>query len=124
MISVPAFRRDFGYVFEGEYVIPAQWQTAINVISSPGGFFGGFLCSFLADRYGRKAALLVGVLFCTGGIIGQLVSTTRTAFLMSKLVLGFGTWILRKSSPNSGPSTMSIPRRVSHTMAGGLPKLS
>lgn len=90
MISVPAFRRDYGYVFDGEFVIPAAWQTAFNVISSPGGFFGGFACSFVADRYGRKAALLVGALVCIGGIIGQLLSTTRIAFLMSKLVLGFG----------------------------------
>lgn len=90
MISVPAFRRDFGYVFKDEYVIPAAWQTAFNVISSPGGFFGGFACSFIADRFGRKQALLVGVLFCGGGIVGQLVSSNRIAFLMSKLVLGFG----------------------------------
>jgi sugar porter (SP) family MFS transporter len=90
MISVPAFRRDYGYLFEEQYVIPASWQTAFNVISSPGGFFGGFLCSWIADRFGRKASLLVAVLFCTGGIVGEIVSTTRVAFLMSKLVLGFG----------------------------------
>lgn len=90
MISVPAFRKNFGEVYKDEYVIPAAWQTAFNVISSPGGFFGGFACSFIADRFGRRQSLLVGVLFCTGGIIGQLVSNTRIAFLMSKLVLGFG----------------------------------
>lgn len=91
MISVPAFRRDFGHPFgDDSYVIPAAWQTAFNVISSPGGFFGGFACSFIADRYGRKQSLLVGILFCVGGIVGQLVSNTRIAFLFSKLVLGFG----------------------------------
>ena len=90
MIGVPAFRRDYGYVFEDQYVIPASWQTAFNVISSPGQFFGGFLCSWAADRFGRKNALLLGVLFCTGGIIGEIVASTRVAFLCSKLVLGFG----------------------------------
>ncbi|ORY13441.1 general substrate transporter [Clohesyomyces aquaticus] len=87
MISVPSFRRDFGYVFEGEPVLPADWQSAFNIISSIGQFFGGFLCAWLADRYGRKKALVIGILICTGGIIGQIFSATRVAFLMSKLVL-------------------------------------
>lgn len=78
------------YIYKGEYVLPADWQTAFNLISSPGGLIGGFLCSYIADRFGRKVALLVGVAACTGGIIGQLLSTVRVAFLMSKLVLGLG----------------------------------
>lgn len=90
MISVPAFRRDFGYVFDGQYVLPASWQTAFNCIGSPGSLIGAFACSWLADRYGRKSALIGAMLTCTGGIIGQIVSTTRVAFLISKLVLGFG----------------------------------
>lgn len=90
MISVPSFRRDFGYVFKGEYVLPASWQTAFNCIGSPGQLIGGFACGWLADRFGRKVALIGAILTCTGGIVGQLVSTSRVAFLMSKLVLGFG----------------------------------
>ncbi|TIA38959.1 hypothetical protein D6C78_03627 [Aureobasidium pullulans] len=90
MISVPAFRRDFGYIFEGEAVLPARWQTAFNVISTPGQLIGGFLCSSIADSFGRKNSLLIGIILCTGGIIGQLFSATRIAFLCSKLVLGFG----------------------------------
>lgn len=30
------------------------------------------------------------MIFCTGGIIGQLIADSRVGFLMSKLVLGFG----------------------------------
>lgn len=90
MISVPAFRRDFGYTFKGEYVLPASWQTAFNCIGSPGQLIGGFICGWIADKFGRKIALLGAVSACTGGIVGQMVATTRVAFLMSKLVLGFG----------------------------------
>jgi MFS family permease len=78
------------YIFEGEPVLPASWQTAFNVIGSPGQFVGGFLCSWLSDRFGRKSALLAGVIFCSGGIFGQIFANTRPAFLVSKLVLGFG----------------------------------
>src|SRR5689334_413463 len=90
MIGVPSFRRDFGYVEAGEYILPANWQAAFNNISSIGQFFGGFLCSQVADIIGRKKSIALGILICTGGIIGQIVTTTKAGFLGAKLVLGFG----------------------------------
>lgn|SRR5687767_9690421 len=90
MLAVRSFRRDFGYYFEGEPVLPAAWQSAFNAISSVGQFGGGFLCSYLADKWGRRLSLLIGVVVCTGGIFGEVFSTTRVAFLISKLILGVG----------------------------------
>jgi hypothetical protein len=90
MIGVPSFRRDFGYVSDGDYILPAKWQAAFNNISSVGQFFGGFLCSQVADIIGRKKSIALGILICTGGIIGQVVTTTRAGFLCAKLVLGLG----------------------------------
>jgi MFS family permease len=90
MIAVPAFRQDFGYIFQGKPVLPASWQTAFNVIGGVGQFFGGFLCSYLADRVGRKKAIAVGIIVCTSGIIGQLVTVSKGGFLGAKLVLGVG----------------------------------
>ncbi|KAG8414586.1 hypothetical protein J3459_014247 [Metarhizium acridum] len=90
MISVPSVRRDFGYTVDGEAILPADWQSAFNIISTVGQFFGGFICSWLADRIGRKSALLIGVAICSAGCIGEIVSATRPAFLGSKLVLGVG----------------------------------
>lgn len=71
-------------------MVPAPWLSAFNSISSVGQFFGGFLCSIFADRYGRRMALGVGVLITCGGIFGELFSTARAAFLTSKLILGVG----------------------------------
>lgn len=90
MISVMSFRRDFGYVVDDIAILPASWQTAFNMISSVGMFLGGFSCSTLADKLGRRAALLCGVLFCTGGAFGEMFAMTRGAFLASKLILGIG----------------------------------
>ncbi|KAH7329462.1 maltose permease [Stachybotrys elegans] len=90
MISVASFRRDFGYVLDGEAILPADWQTAFNTISTVGQFFGGFLTSFIADRIGRKNSLYIGIAICAGGILGEVFSHTRIAFLFSKLILGFG----------------------------------
>ena len=90
MIGVPSFRRDFGYLDAGQYILPAKWQAAFNNVSSVGQFFGGFLCSQVADRIGRKKSIAVGIVICTGGIIGQVVTTTKGGFLAAKLVLGLG----------------------------------
>ncbi|KAK1848679.1 maltose permease [Colletotrichum chrysophilum] len=90
MISVESFRRDFGYVENGEAILPADWQSAFNVISTVGQFFGGFLCSYMADKIGRKNSLLVGIVVCSGGCVGEILSDTRGAFLASKLIFGAG----------------------------------
>ncbi|KAL3474115.1 maltose permease [Aspergillus californicus] len=90
MISVPSFRRDFGYVLDDEPILPANWQSAFNVSSSIGQFFGGFLCSWLADRIGRKRSLLCGIIVCAGGTFGEIFAASRASFLVSKLILGVG----------------------------------
>lgn len=71
-------------------MIPASWLSAFNVATAVTSFFGGFACSFISDHYGRRAGLAGGILFATSGIIGEIASTTRPAFLVSKLILGFG----------------------------------
>lgn len=60
------------------------------MVSSVGQFFGGLLCGIAVDKIGRRRGLAIGVLISCGGIIGQILSTTRVAFLMSKLILGSG----------------------------------
>ena len=90
MISVASFRRDFGYLYQGHPVLPADWQSAFNSASAVGQFFGGFICSWVADRIGRKGALFIGLIVVTGGILGETFSSTRAAFVVSKLILGVG----------------------------------
>ncbi|KAJ4508074.1 hypothetical protein HRR83_005655 [Exophiala dermatitidis] len=90
IIGVPAFRTYFGNTYNGEAVIPAEWVSAFGVCSYCGLFFGGFICSAISDRFGRRPGLAIGVLVATGGIFGEIFSTTRPAFLVSKLILGVG----------------------------------
>jgi MFS family permease len=60
------------------------------MISSTGQFFGGFLCSYVADRLGRKGGLALGIFLSFGGILGEVLSFSRVSFLISKLILGVG----------------------------------
>ncbi|KAJ9144194.1 Maltose permease [Pleurostoma richardsiae] len=90
IISVPAFRSYYGHEYNGSSVIPAGWLSAFNVMSSVGQFFGGFMCSSISDRIGRRRALTIGVIIVTGGIFGEAFSNVRAAFVVSKLILGVG----------------------------------
>ncbi|GAB1213198.1 hypothetical protein ATERTT37_002347 [Aspergillus terreus] len=90
VIAIPAFRREYGYVSDGNAILPANWQSAFNVASSIGQFFGGFLCSWMADRVGRKRSLVCGSIICMGGTFGEIFSHARGAFLASKFILGVG----------------------------------
>lgn len=90
MISVPAFRLKFGYMYEGSPTLAASWQAAFNSCSSVGQFFGGFICSWLADRYGRRPALLTGLVLATGGIFGEVFANKNVEFLIGKMILGIG----------------------------------
>jgi MFS family permease len=78
------------FFYEGQPVLAASWQSAFNTISSVGQFFGGFMCSYFADRFGRRAALLVGIILVASGIFGEVFATANGAFLVGKMVLGFG----------------------------------
>ncbi|KAF3940955.1 hypothetical protein ABW19_dt0206407 [Dactylella cylindrospora] len=99
MISVPAFRRDFGYIFNGVPVLPADWQTGFNVMGTLTGIIGAALCSVIADRWGRKTSLLVGIIISSGGIFGEVFSVTRVQFLMSKMFIGLGVGIYLAIAP-------------------------
>ncbi|KAJ9297545.1 hypothetical protein DTO271G3_4320 [Paecilomyces variotii] len=90
VISVPAFRKQFGYLHHGNQIIPAPWVSAFNMISSIGQFFGGFLCSSVVDRIGRRRGLAIGMVISCGGILGEVFSTHRVAFLVSKWIVGVG----------------------------------
>jgi len=77
-------------MFEGSPVLAASWQAAFNSCSSVGQFFGGFFCSWFADRFGRKPALLAGLVLVTGGVFGEVFANTNAEFLIGKLILGVG----------------------------------
>jgi MFS family permease len=78
------------YIYEGKPVLQASWQSAFNSVSSIGQFFGGFVCSWLSDRIGRKKSLAIGLVFVTAGIFGEVFATANAAFLIGKMILGVG----------------------------------
>jgi len=91
LLSVPSFRRDFGFESDGGYILAARWQSAFNSISSVGGMFGGLSLGYVSDKFGRRGAV---ALCCCVSIVGILIQFftyphRNAQLLVGKLVNGY-----------------------------------
>lgn len=46
LYATPAFQRDFGYLYEGSYIVSAPWQTGLLMGSPIGQVVGAFFASY------------------------------------------------------------------------------
>lgn len=68
VLGIPQFRKDFGYAFEGNYVLPAKWQSAYSGGPTVSTVIGSIGSGYISDKIGRKrmyavvfAVVLIGV---------------------------------------------------------------
>ena len=83
-----AFQRDFGYLYEGSYVISAPWQTALSMGNPIGQVVGAFLASYPMERYGRKKTFGVCVVLTGGLIFIQFLARSLEVLLVGELLGG------------------------------------
>lgn len=87
-----------------------QWQTyfgrpqgallgAMNSVYPAGKFFALFLVTWIADRFGRKRAIFIGVVTCIAFCIMQGLAKNIETFIAARAVLGFFTSFLAQPSP-------------------------
>ncbi|OLN81363.1 Alpha-glucosides permease MPH3-like protein 4 [Colletotrichum chlorophyti] len=89
VIGIPKFRKDFGSEFNGDYVLPAKWQSAYSGAPVASAVMGSLGAGYIADRIGRKWTLFVSYLFIFVGITLETISTTNEIFFAGKFVAGF-----------------------------------
>ena len=56
LYATPAFQRDFGYLYEGSYIVSAPWQTGLSMGSPIGQVVGALAAGYPMEWYGRKKA--------------------------------------------------------------------
>ncbi|KAL7269679.1 hypothetical protein RUND412_007646 [Rhizina undulata] len=94
VVSIPQFRKDFGHEYEpGSWVIDANWQSAFSGAPVASTVFGSIAGSHIADTFGRKWTLLVGLLISIGAVAIEYVSTTVQVFFAGKLINGIALGI-------------------------------
>ncbi|KAF2672091.1 general substrate transporter [Microthyrium microscopicum] len=92
LYATPAFQRDFGYMYEGNWIISAPWQTGLGMGNPVGQVVGAFFSAYMLDWYGRKRTF-AGCVALTGAFIfiqffARSLSTLLAGELLGGLVLG------------------------------------
>jgi SP family general alpha glucoside:H+ symporter-like MFS transporter len=59
LYATPAFQRDFGYLFEGSYIISAPWQTGLGMGNPIGQVVGALAAGYPMEWWGRKKVLTI-----------------------------------------------------------------
>lgn len=83
-------RKDFGYAYDGSYVLPAKWQSAFSGGPVASSVIGSLSIGWLSDRIGRRLGYACCFIFSIVGITLEVVATSNPVFFSGKLINGFG----------------------------------
>ncbi|KAM3072356.1 hypothetical protein ACMFMG_009165 [Clarireedia jacksonii] len=94
-ISIATFQRDFGYEFEGSYIISSRWQIGFNAASYVGQFFGAIISGTIADRFGKRPTMGMACILSIVAVFIQVFARSSVVLLIGKLLNGLtlGTFL-------------------------------
>lgn len=93
--AMPVFQKDFGILYEGEWILPSLWLALWNVASPIGAMIGSIAGGWTQDKIGRRYALAISSFMSALAVAIMFVSYLpadingrRVAFLMGKFFQG------------------------------------
>ncbi|KAM0323347.1 hypothetical protein ACHAQA_008940 [Verticillium albo-atrum] len=89
VVGIPQFRKDFGFEYNGDFVIPAGWQSAFSGAPIATAVVSSLISAELADWIGRKKVLIGALLISFAAVAVEFVATTNAVFFAGKLLNGF-----------------------------------
>ncbi|RSL94580.1 hypothetical protein CDV31_014251 [Fusarium ambrosium] len=89
VIGIPQFRKDFGFKFGDDYVIPAGWQSAFSGAPVATAVISSLISAELADWVGRKNVLAGALVISFIAVAVEFIATTNLVFFIGKLINGF-----------------------------------
>ncbi|KAM0724202.1 hypothetical protein Q7P37_000084 [Cladosporium fusiforme] len=96
LYATPAFQRDFGYLYNGEWIISAPWQTGLSMGSPIGQVVGAFFASYPMEWFGRKKTFGACVVITAGFVFIQFFARSLPVLLAGELLGGLilGTYVV------------------------------
>ncbi|KAM5343415.1 hypothetical protein ACJ41O_011952 [Fusarium nematophilum] len=89
VIGIPQFRKDFGFKYGSDYVIPAEWQSAFSGAPVATAVISALVSAELADWVGRKNVLVGALIISFIAVAVEFIATTNVVFFIGKLLNGF-----------------------------------
>ncbi|KAL2811271.1 general substrate transporter [Aspergillus granulosus] len=89
VLSIPRWRQDYGNLYNGAYVVPAQWQLAFTAASMIGLVLGGIAAGWVSKQYGQRICIVGGHVTTIAGACLQWYSIGDLGmFFAGKLLTG------------------------------------
>ncbi|KAH0133086.1 putative maltose permease, partial [Aureobasidium melanogenum] len=88
--ALPAFQKKYGQLYEGEYIIPAPWQTGLGMGNAVGQLVGALACGWPLERFGRKRTLAACCYWSIAWIFMQFFSNNLTILCIGEIFAGLG----------------------------------
>ncbi|KAI0123713.1 maltose permease [Xylariales sp. AK1849] len=88
VVGIEEFRKDFGYEYAGNYVLPAGWQSAFSGGPNATAVFGSLFAGWLGDVIGRKWAIFLFLCNSFIGVALEYIATTNGVFFAGKMLNG------------------------------------
>lgn len=88
----------FGTLVDGEYVVPAYWQSLWNAIPQLMTGIGAWLSGPIADRLGRRWTMFLAGVVSVVGVAIIYTSESNGQFLGGKMVNAIGLGMGKSSS--------------------------
>ena len=100
VLSIPKWRQDYGYLYEGQYVVSANWQLGFTTASLVGLGLGGIATGIISRAWGQRVCILGAYFLTIGGVFCQWFSPgDMPLFFAGKLLTGIPLGIFLTIAP-------------------------
>ncbi|TVY19948.1 Maltose permease MAL31 [Lachnellula arida] len=111
LYATPAFQMDFGYLFEGSYIVSAPWQTGLGMGNPIGQVVGALAAGYPMEWYGRKWTFAACVVGTAGCIFIQFFARSLKVLLAGELIGGLILGTYATIAPTYASEVCSIALR-------------
>lgn len=87
-VGIEQFRENFGYKYDGRWVVNAAWLSAFSYAIDIGNVFGSLLGGHFIDWWGNKTTLLIASSTIIGTIFIQFFSNSPPLLFVGELLSG------------------------------------
>ncbi|KAK2624577.1 hypothetical protein QTJ16_005770 [Diplocarpon rosae] len=98
-VALPAFKKEFGILHDGEYVIQTKWQSALQVSGQLGALIGVFLAGPLTSRVGYRYATLLGLMTLNAFIFVFYFAKSLPIIFLAQILEGLPWGIFIANAP-------------------------